>query len=180
MIYFTSDTHFGHKNIIPFCDRPFADIERMNLALVQNWNRIVQPEDIIYHLGDVSFMNKTKTENICHRLNGHKKLIMGNHDLNRSVDFWYGCGFEEVWRLGYGVTLEAEGYSLCHYPYRQALSEYDQREYLYHHAPAESPNFLLHGHVHKQWKLKDGMLNVGVDVMHYYPVSLDSLPLIIT
>jgi len=181
MIYFTSDTHVGHKNIISFCERPFESTEHMNEALVYNWNSTVKPEDTVYHLGDVSFMNKQKTLDICHRLNGNKKLIMGNHDLNRDVNFWYECGFAEVWRLGYGATVEAEGFTLCHYPYRKDLSEYDHREYLYHHAPepkgvlGAGTLVLLHGHVHRQWKTKYGMINVGVDVWDLKPVSIDVL-----
>lgn len=48
MIYFTADTHFGHYNVIRFCDRPFASAEEMDKAMIQNWNDRVTPETIRY------------------------------------------------------------------------------------------------------------------------------------
>ncbi len=53
-IWFTSDTHFGHANIIRFCDRPFKDIQEMNERLIANWNAVVRPGDSVYHMGDFS------------------------------------------------------------------------------------------------------------------------------
>ena len=60
-IWFTSDTHFGHKNIIQYCSRPWDNVEKMNEDIINNWNAIVKPNDIVFHLGDVSFRNKEKT-----------------------------------------------------------------------------------------------------------------------
>lgn len=54
-VFFTSDTHFGHKAIIGFCDRPFSSVEEMTEVLVENWNSVVGPTDTIYHLGDFAF-----------------------------------------------------------------------------------------------------------------------------
>lgn len=51
-VFFTSDTHFNHANIIRFCNRPFKDVSHMNEAIISNWNRVVGPEDIVFHLGD--------------------------------------------------------------------------------------------------------------------------------
>ncbi len=175
MIYFTADTHFGHKNIIQYCSgrQRYECVEDMNEDLINRWNRVVTPDDTICHLGDVAFLPKDKTLEICHRLNGHKILIMGNHDLHRTVAFWGECGFEEVHKLGYGQTLERFGFSLCHYPNRESLTEYDEREYLYQHAPHKLEGWLLHGHVHERWWVNGSQINVGVDVWDYKPVSLD-------
>ena len=74
MIYFTSDTHFGHANIIKYCKRPFANVDEMNIALVAAWNAKVKPEDTVYHLGDVTF----KRLDMVPLLNGTKILIRGN------------------------------------------------------------------------------------------------------
>jgi calcineurin-like phosphoesterase family protein len=78
--YFTSDTHFGHKNILEYEKehRPFDTVEEMNEQIIANWNATVRPKDIIFHLGDFAFGAKNIA--IAERLNGQKKLVLGNHD----------------------------------------------------------------------------------------------------
>lgn len=181
MIFYTSDTHYGHRNVIAYSNRPFANIEEMDEVLVTNWNTVVKPQDTVFHLGDVSFSSRPRTKEIVQSLNGHKILIMGNHDLPRSVDFWHEAGFEEVHKLGYGKTYEAgPNLQLCHYPHRERMDEYDNRNHLKEHAPGGSvlslsSTTLLHGHVHDKWKFKPGMINVGVDVWNYVPVTLERM-----
>jgi calcineurin-like phosphoesterase family protein len=82
MIFFTSDTHFGHHNIIKYCGRPFKDANDMNESFIRNWNSVVGVDDDVYHLGDVSFMSKQQTINIIKKLNGRIYLVSGNHDRN--------------------------------------------------------------------------------------------------
>ena len=77
MIYFTADTHFGHYNVIRFCDRPFASAEEMDEAMIQNWNDRVTGNDTVYILGDM-FFRSTNAEGILKRLKGKKRLIVGN------------------------------------------------------------------------------------------------------
>ena len=60
-IFFTSDLHFGHKNIIRFDNRPFSTVEEMDEALIRNWNAKVSDEDTVYVLGDISWYNDAKT-----------------------------------------------------------------------------------------------------------------------
>ena len=78
MVFFTSDTHFDHANIIRFCNRPFATVEEMNEALIANWNRKVHRDDTVYIMGDM-FFRTTDPEPILQRLKGKKRLIVGNH-----------------------------------------------------------------------------------------------------
>ena len=59
-IYFTSDHHFGHKNIIEFSRRPFKDVDEMDEILIRKWNEKVKPEDEVYHLGDVGLSSSGK------------------------------------------------------------------------------------------------------------------------
>jgi len=79
MIYFTSDTHFDHENIIKYCNRPFKDVNHMNESMIENWNNTVNDTDTVMHLGDFSF----KSDKFINRLNGNITLIKGNHDKNR-------------------------------------------------------------------------------------------------
>lgn len=78
--FFTSDTHFGHANIIRLCNRPFKDVEEMNEKLVENWNRVVPEDGTVFHLGDFAFGGSALWNSIIPRLNGQIYLIIGNHD----------------------------------------------------------------------------------------------------
>lgn len=80
MIYYISDLHFGHKNVIRFDGRPFADVDLMDETLIHNWNERVTADDTVYVLGDAFWKNEEGSLSIIKRLNGHKHLIQGNHD----------------------------------------------------------------------------------------------------
>lgn len=79
-VWFTSDHHFGHSNILTFQSeqRPFATLEEMHAALIMRWNEVVKQKDTVYHLGDFCFGRQHIK--IASLLNGRKNLIMGNHD----------------------------------------------------------------------------------------------------
>lgn len=70
MIWFTSDQHFYHKNVIRYCNRPFKSLEEMHETLIQNWNKVVGPTDIVYILGDFAFCGVARMKEIVSRLNG--------------------------------------------------------------------------------------------------------------
>ena len=78
--YFTSDTHFDHKNIVNFMDRQSNTVEEMNELMIERWNAKVRPGDVVYHVGDFSFGSKAKILEVIDRLNGQIHLIFGNHD----------------------------------------------------------------------------------------------------
>ena len=80
-VFFTSDTHFYHGNIIRFCNRPFKDVEMMNETIISNWNNTVGQDGIVFHLGDFCLGGSAEWSKILDRLNGKIYLIMGNHDL---------------------------------------------------------------------------------------------------
>ena len=82
-IFFTSDTHFGHTNIIKYCNRPFGSVEEHDETLIKNWNEKVGPDDIIFHLGDFAFGSEKQWMNYLDRLNGKKYLVIGNHDWRK-------------------------------------------------------------------------------------------------
>ena len=80
MIWFVSDTHFGHKNILKYTKRPFSSVEEMDEILIANWNNRVKEEDEVYHLGDVALCSPNKLRKILDRLKGKIYLIRGNQD----------------------------------------------------------------------------------------------------
>ena len=92
MIFFTSDLHFGHEHIIQFNHRPFRNVTEMNRQLISNYNAVVQPEDTVYLLGDLSFQISVEKANaLIAQLNGKKHLILGNHDKSYAPEL-----FEEI------------------------------------------------------------------------------------
>lgn len=83
--FFSSDHHFGHRNIIRYCDRPFNSVPHMNDCLIRNWNETVGKDDIIYYLGDFGFGSHQYLKEIMDNLNGNKVFIRGNHDKQLPV-----------------------------------------------------------------------------------------------
>lgn len=96
-IWVTSDTHFNHKNILVYeaANRPFADKQEMDAALIERWNSKVGQNDIVIHLGDFAFANASKISEIASQLNGKIYLLLGNHDRVRKFD-WNSLGFTKV------------------------------------------------------------------------------------
>lgn len=125
--WFTSDTHFGHTNIIKFCNLPFENAQEMDEEIIHNWNRVVGKEDIVYHLGDVSFRNKQETISIFKQLNGRKHLIQGNHD---PIDIMKECF-----------------HSVEPYKHLRNYNNYKKDLVLFHY-PIESWNKKFHGSIH--------------------------------
>jgi calcineurin-like phosphoesterase family protein len=82
-LFFTSDTHFFHSSMLKpeYGGRPFTDVAHMNECLIENWNAVVGPSDTVFHLGDFSMSGPKRALEIIPRLNGHKHLIYGNHDI---------------------------------------------------------------------------------------------------
>ena len=92
-VYFTSDTHFYHSNIIGFCKRLFKNVEDMNETLIENWNQVVSQDDIVFHLGDFCMGGSHEWTKILNRLNGKIYLVLGNHDL-KNIRQGYTSRFE--------------------------------------------------------------------------------------
>jgi calcineurin-like phosphoesterase family protein len=175
-IWLTSDLHFGHENIIRYCDRPFADVDEMDAELVRRWNERVAPDDVVWVLGDVALGPIHHSLGLVAQLAGDKRLVAGNHDRcwpgNRKPERWVqpyrDAGFTEIVTqteldLGDGVVVPA-----CHFPYR-GDSHDDDRFIPYR--PVDHGGWLLHGHVHERWKVDDRQINVGCDVWDYAPVD---------
>lgn len=82
-VWFTSDTHFYHENILRYCSRPFKDISDMNETLIRRWNETVPPDGFVFHLGDFAFGGSKEWNEVISRLNGRIYLILGNHDMKQ-------------------------------------------------------------------------------------------------
>lgn len=128
-VYVISDTHFGHENIIKYCNRPFKSVNEMDSYMIQQWNKTVHNDDIVIHCGDFCFGNSEKIKDYANQLNGQKILILGNHD-RKGKRFFLNSGFDEV----YNKTFVFNNFIFSHAPLQD-----DQ-------IPTDTLN--LHGHIH--------------------------------
>lgn len=174
MIYFTSDLHFGHKNIITFDKRPFENIDIMKKEITDRWNSKVDPKDSVYILGDISWYNPEETYQIYKNLNGDKHLILGNHDrrLGKAAE----C-FSEI--VPYKeIEVDGEHVILCHYPIHFYNAHYYGAIMLYGHVHSSYEEELVQNY-RKELNVKGGinceMYNVGCMHWDYYPVSLKEI-----
>lgn len=173
-IWFTSDTHYGHHNIISYCGRPFQSSDEMNRDMVRRFNESVKPEDTTYHLGDFS-LNEKMVPIILPILNGTHHLIAGNHDQchprrskwQKATERYLGYGFKSV-----QIEASLGDWLLHHMPYTGDHTEKDRYS---DYRPKNKGRWLLCGHVHEKWKQRDRMINVGVDVWDYAPVNIKTL-----
>ena len=176
--WFTADTHFGHANIITYCDRPFADVAAMRAELVNRWNARVADDDRVLVLGDFALGRIDETLGVLAELNGTKDLVVGNHDRPFDPDprrraQWTGrylaAGFRSVTHGTMGYTLAGRHPVLVgHLPYTGDSHGEDRYSEL---RPHDTGLPIVHGHVHTSWHLRGRQLNVGVDVNRYAPVS---------
>jgi calcineurin-like phosphoesterase family protein len=171
--FFTSDLHFGHKNIIEYCNRPWKTVDEMNYGLVQRWNQVVGDEDEVWILGDHAFGGATFIRTFTMALRGRKHLLRGNHDWKNIKPTRLDLGFEtivdgvrDIWLSDPPLrwTMKAR---MCHFPFRGAHPTDHRYEEM---KPEDDGGVLLHGHVHKAWKAFNRQINVGVDVWDWRPV----------
>lgn len=158
-IWIISDTHFNHENIIKFCDRPFNDRWHMNEALIQNWNSLVKPQDKVYHLGDVYFGDEKEAEEIMARLNGKKRLIVGNHDDVKQPAIWKHFEKISLWRPWPDFKI-----LMTHVPVHPTTFELNGRR-------EEWIN--VHGHIHDNKSPEGNYSCLCVEQTNYHPVNIE-------
>lgn len=157
-LFFTADTHFGHKNVIKYCNRPYKDMDEMQEKIILKWNEVVSPLDTVVHLGDFSFASAVLSRQISEELNGHIILVRGNHDSNKTIN---ACGFSDVvdfleLKIKDGDIIQK--ISCMHYP----MAIWPNSHYGAWH---------LHGHSHGSYVVPTGkILDVGWDT-HNKPIS---------
>ena len=167
MIFLTADTHFGHKNIIKYTNRPFQTIEEMDKIIIKNINRTVGEDDELYILGDFCMYGGYEKRSWYRNDIWCKKvhLILGNHDTRLMAHF-KPSPFEserDYCELEYKDTK----FCLSHYPFLSWNGR-------------ERNSIMCHGHIHSDVRLNEihrwegiRRYDVGVDANNYYPVSLD-------
>lgn len=156
-IWFISDTHFDHSNIIGYCVRPFADVKEMNDILENNWNATVKKQDKVYFLGDIAFGRGSRPKDYwLNKLSGDIVYIRGNHDK------------------------DTQNTKLCE------KLEYKGHKFLLLHDPNEKPiewnDWIIHGDKHNNdlekhplinWEQKT--VNVCVELIKYRPINFDKI-----
>ena len=166
-VFFTSDTHFYHTNIIEFCKRPFMDIEAMNETLIANWNKVVGTNDIVFHLGDFCLGDSAKWNRLLDRLNWEIYLILGNHDL-KNFRKSYAERFKSV---AMQMNIEVHNQKIClnHYPFLCYDGSYDGVWQLFGHVHTNRNHT---GNDTARLKmLFPTQYDVGVDNNDFTPVS---------
>lgn len=179
-LFFTSDTHFFHKNIIKYCNRPFENTYYMNEAIIKNWNEVVPEDGTVFHLGDVSLTAVPKVLNdLLWSLNGTKHLVIGNHEkdaLGKEYirEHWETINdIAEIYVEDEEITYGKQHIVMCHYP-------------MISWNASHRGSWGLYGHVHGglsnkgEMKTSPSQLDVGVDVHDYTPVSYQQVKEIIT
>lgn len=171
-IFFTSDTHFYHKNIINFCKRPFKDLQEMHSEIIRMWNETIRPNDIVFILGDIIFGGANAYEEILPQINGKKYLILGNHDYKNFTT--NKCKYFEAVYDKMFIAVNDQEIILNHEPLLCFGGQQNNR--IWH----------LFGHVHttKDLNLKGScdaqrmflmatptMYDVGMDFNNYKPIS---------
>jgi len=175
--WFTSDLHFGHANIIEYSGRPFSGVDHMNRALIQRWNALVEQTDTVWVLGDVAMGRIADTLPLVHQLAGRKLLLAGNHDrcwaghgakAAEWIERYEDAGFAEIHQGSVELRMSGHDVLACHFPYRGD----SQNEDRYPEArPIDEGRWLLHGHVHEQWRQHERMINVGCDAWACHPID---------
>jgi calcineurin-like phosphoesterase family protein len=157
--FFTADHHFGHENIIKHCKRPFADVEEMNRVMVERWNAVVGPNDIVYHVGDIAYkFSRTDLRKIREQLNGQIYLVPGNHDK-------VALEMRDAWKLlpqcaEVSIGSPRQRIVLCHYALRVWNLSFHGAWHLYGHSHGTLPD-----NPHSL------SFDVGVDCTNFTPMS---------
>ena len=181
-IWFTSDPHFDHKNVIKYCDRPFSDIDHMNEAIIYNWNKVVKDKDVVFILGDMGLLSTTRIEYFIKRLKGSIRLVRGNHDP-RYTKLINGCpsfdaiydGLAEVRIFDPEIEDNYQRITMCHYPMISWNQSHRGAWQLFgHHHHGNEKGGVIYS------KLTPNQLEIGVDGHNFTPISYEKVKELIT
>lgn len=162
--YLTADTHFGHATMLhaDTCARPYASVDEMDEALISNWNSVVHDRDTVWHLGDFALGDEHRIAKIWHALKGQKKLILGNHDVDKR-----GRVLPLLSRLPWASVSHAA--EINHDGQRITLTHYAGLTWNAEHHGA----YQAFGHSHGKLLGMPGSVDVGVDTQDLKPISVE-------
>lgn len=150
--FFTADEHYGHQNIIKYCNRPFKSVSEMDKVLIDNHNRVVTKDDIVIHAGDFTFKSHGGFVKYFTQLDGNHVFLRGSHDG------WMDSKYHEIWE----AQIKGQNIVVCHYAMRRwARSHYG--------------SWNLHGHSHGKLESEGKQYDIGVDNNNFYPVLFDDI-----
>ena len=154
-VWFVSDEHYGHENIIKYCGRPFSSVQEMDTTLIANHNKLVKDEDWVYHLGDFAYTNKREYVS---RLRGIHVLIAGNHDhFIKQAD---KEAFKIIYEAGYMFQDCGIAIWLSHYPHYVWPTVYQ----------VATAHFFGHVHNNLDKSYHPLAINMCVEMWKYTPV----------
>lgn len=189
-VFYTSDWHIGHENVIKFDNRPFKDINHMHRVLINNYNATVPQDGICYFLGDAGLSKSDTVSKVINQLHGTKVLILGNHD--RNVYSMYSQGFDVVMNAAV-FYIGDKRISMSHCPLPGIFREevegmkgakegenwHGEHKNQMFTSQDLTVDFHLHGHIHSDGKVKlrstDRQYDVGVRANGYKPVSISQI-----
>jgi len=168
-IYITSDLHFSHDREFVYKPRGFSNIYEMNKAIVERWNNIVQPDDIVYVLGDIMLNDNEQGLKLLKSLKGEIHIVLGNHDTATREALYKNC--ENVVEVALAARLKYKGYHffMTHYP---CLTGNLEKESL------KQCTCNLYGHTHQTTNFYQDIpfvYHVGVDSHNCTPVHIDQI-----
>jgi len=178
-VFFISDYHLFHNNVLRFDNRPFADVHEMHIAIEERWNSVVGKDDTVIYLGDLSFGKKNDNafiEGLFWRLNGHIHFVLGNHDkfedIKKLPRIESVSDYLEVRVTEMGIINDKEQqietlFCCMHYP----IYSWNKK----HHGA-----IMVHGHTHMsmseaEFHKKNRIIDVGCSGWDYTPVSHDTI-----
>lgn len=168
-IWIISDTHFNHNKDFILKPRSFSTVEEMNEEIIERWNSIVQPNDTVYHLGDIALGEVDAAVPLIKRLNGKIKLAIGNHDTDARLKIYSTFSNIEDIQFGYRIKKGKSNFLLTHYP--QLTGNYDT-----------SKTYSIHGHTHCLDIFTEGydlMFNVSCEALACTPINIDNIKILI-
>lgn len=181
-LFFTSDLHLFHSKVIKHDDRPFIDVDEMNQSIINNWNKTIKKDDIVFYLGDISWAGFKKTKEVVDQLNGKIHFIMGNHDSYKIISkldrFESISGLMDIYiRDEDVVDKKMRSYQhivLCHYP----MASWNRQHYGAWHLFGHTHHWFYRGESEINKELyKRKCLDVGTNGWDYHPVSYEKVKL---
>lgn len=170
-IWLTSDTHFSHNKEFLYGPRGFKNVKDMNIAIVENWNSVVKPDDEVWHLGDMALGDIDDACKYINQLNGTIRWIRGNHCTSKKI----GKIVEEcpaVLEIGWAYQIKFGKYSIYMSHYPTLTANFDDKYFNQH-------VINLHGHTHQQYNFMQPdnpfMYHVGMDSHNCTPVHIEEI-----